>query len=219
MAINRFQSFDIMTIHRSEIKNAPYNPRFIVDGAKKRLKKGLRKFGLVETLVWNKRTGNLVSGHQRLSIIDELEKTQDYEITVSVIDVSEKDEMSLNVQLNNPSMMGEFDIDSLVSMAESGADIESFGFSESDLDILFGDSDLADKFTDSSQIEEDKQTLKDIKKDRSEFVEKLKEESSADYYFTVICENSAQREALFRQMGVPFSEDFISAELLERLKN
>lgn len=219
MAVNKTQSFDILTIHRSDIKNAPYNPRVIGEGARKRLKKGLRKFGLVETLVWNKRTGNLVSGHQRLSIVDELEKSKDYEITVSAIDVDEKDEMALNVQLNNASMMGEFDIDGLISMADAGADIDNFGFSESDKEILFGDSEYAERFIDNSAVEESKGILRDIKKDRKNFVDKLKSDNEASFYFTVVCEDMEQREKLLKKMGVPFSEEFISADLLDRLKN
>lgn len=219
MEVNKTQSFDILTIHRSDIKNAPYNPRVIGEGARKRLKKGLRKFGLVETLVWNKRTGNLVSGHQRLSIVDELEKSKDYEVTVSAIDVDEKDEMALNVQLNNASMMGEFDIDGLISMADAGADIDNFGFSESDKEILFGDSEYAERFIDNSAVEESKGILRDIKKDRKNFVDKLKSDNEASFYFTVVCEDMEQREKLLKKMGVPFSEEFISADLLDRLKN
>lgn len=217
MAIAKYQHFETQTIHRSEIKNAPYNPRTIDDSSRKRLKKGLRRFGLVGSLTWNKRTGNLVSGHQRLSVMDELEKTQDYELTVSVVDISEKEEMELNVQMNNTSMMGDFDIDALTDMIELGADVDSLGFSESDIDIMFGDSELVEKFEDSSETKEAKETLKEIKKDRKEYYEKSKEENSASYYFVVVCESSEEREELFKQMGVPFSEEFINSNMLKRL--
>lgn len=218
MAIAKSQAFEVDTIHRSQIKNAPYNPRYIDDEARKRLKKGLKNFGLVSTLVWNKRTGNLVSGHQRLSIMDELERTQDYELTVSIIDVAQKEEMELNVQMNNTSMMGDFDIDGLVTMADEGADISMMGFSDSDIDIMFGDSELLEKYEDSPVTSETKETLRDIKKDRKEHIEKAKEDNDASYYFTVICQNSTEREELFKQMGVPFSEEFVNSEMLKRLK-
>lgn len=217
MAIAKNQKFEVLTIHRSQIKNASYNPRYIVDGAFNRLKKGLKKFGLVETLVWNKRTGNLVSGHQRLKAMDELENSQDYELQVSAIDISLKEEMELNVQLNNPSMQGEFDVDALVEMANMGADVEEMGFSESDIDIMFGDSELMQMFKDTSEVDETKNTLRDIKKNREEYQKQAKEDNSAAYYFTVICEDAEQREELFNKMGVPFSEEFISAEMLKRL--
>lgn len=217
MAISKVQKFDIVTIHRSKILNAPYNPRFITDGNRKRLKKGLEKFGLVETLVWNERTGNLVSGHQRLSQIDELEGSLDYELTVSVINISKKDEMTLNVQLNNSSMQGEYDIQALTDMIHDGAEMKDFGFSDSDMEILFGESDLVEKFIDSSEVSETKDTLKEIKQNRKEYVEKMKENNNASYYFMVICENMEEREELFNKMGVPFSEECINSEMLKRL--
>ncbi len=217
MAIAKYQKFETGIIHRSKIKNAPYNPRYIDDEARKRLKQGLKNFGLVSTLVWNKRTGNLVSGHQRLSIMDELEKTQDYELQVSIIDIPKKEEMELNVQMNNTSMMGDFDIDGLTMMADDGADISMMGFSEADIDILFGDSELVEMYEDDQATREAKDTLKDIKEDRSDMIEKKKQDNDASYYFTVVCDSSTQREELFQKMGVPFSEEFINVEMLKRL--
>lgn len=218
MAIAKYQKFEIQTIHRTQIKNAPYNPRVIDEEARKRLKKGLQKFGLVESLIWNKRNGFLVSGHQRISIMDELEKTQDYELTVSVVDLDEKSEMELNVQLNNTSMMGDYDIDLLTQMVQDGADIDNLGFSDADIDIIFGDSEISELFEDSNEAKEAKETLKDIKKNRAEYAEQAKKDNDASYYFMVVCETSEQREELFKKMGVPFSEEFIDSSLLKRLK-
>lgn len=48
----------------------------------------------------NKRTGlTVVSGHQRLSVMDELQKfpDNDYRIRVDVIDVDEQQEKELNI--------------------------------------------------------------------------------------------------------------------------
>lgn len=217
LAIAKYQKFDVEVIHRSKIKNAPYNPRFIDDEARKRLKKGLKTYGLVSTLVWNRRTGNLVSGHQRLSIMDELEKSEDYELSVSVVDIDLKEEMELNVQMNNQSMMGDFDVDGLAMMADEGADVNAMGFSEADIDILFGDSPLVELYEDNQAANEAKGILKDIKKDRSKMIEEKKEEDRADYYFMVICSSASEREELFTKMGVPFSEEFIYSDLLKRL--
>lgn len=66
MAKSKYQAYDTETINRSDIKNAPYNPRIMDVKAKKRLKANIAKHGLVAALTWNKRTGNLVGGHQRL---------------------------------------------------------------------------------------------------------------------------------------------------------
>ena len=99
---SKFQKFDMDTISRDQIHGAEYNPRIISEDAKKRLRKMLAKHGLVQPLVWNRRTGNLVSGHQRLAALDSLEKSKNYDLLVAVVDVSEREERVLNVQLNNP---------------------------------------------------------------------------------------------------------------------
>ena len=65
------QKFEYVEVPRNELKLAPYNPRKIDPYARKLLKDKLEKVGCVEALVWNRKTGNLISGHQRLSILDE----------------------------------------------------------------------------------------------------------------------------------------------------
>lgn len=55
----------------ADIIPAEYNPRVKLtetDFEYKALKSSIDEFGLVVPLIVNKRTGNLVSGHQRLNI-------------------------------------------------------------------------------------------------------------------------------------------------------
>lgn len=52
-----------------DLKPAEYNPRKITDEQLERLKKALHEFGDLSGLVFNKRTGNLVGGHQRLKCL------------------------------------------------------------------------------------------------------------------------------------------------------
>lgn len=99
--------------------------------------------------MWNKRTGNLVSGHQRITIVDALEGTDDYDLDFSVVDLSEDDEKQANIAFNNESAMGQFDAESLSTMIASmteGADasIDSIlagtGFDLTDLALLLPES-------------------------------------------------------------------------------
>ena len=55
-------------------QGGPYNPRIIGEGAEKRLRAFIKKHGLFGTIIWNERTGNIVSGHQRLKALDYNEK-------------------------------------------------------------------------------------------------------------------------------------------------
>ena len=70
--LSRFQKFTIVRVHRSRLKNAPYNPRVITPEAKDRLRKILERKGLLEALVWNVRTEHIVGGHRRLECLDAL---------------------------------------------------------------------------------------------------------------------------------------------------
>lgn len=80
---------------------AAYNPRQDLqpgDEAYDRLSQSIDEFGLVEPLIWNERTGNLVGGHQRLKVL----MAQDInESDVVVVDLSPTDEKRLNVFLND----------------------------------------------------------------------------------------------------------------------
>lgn len=217
----QMEAYEIKKIKRSQIKLAAYNPRTITDEARKRLKKGLKKFGLVQPLVWNETTGVLVSGHQRLSILDETYKypDNDYTLTVSVVHLSEKDEKILNVQLNNQSMMGEFDYDALRDTQFEAPDLDQLGFSDSDLDIVFGENggEIGELVADSEEAEETKDTLDEIKDERKQMNKQKDAENSASFYFTVICEDESQRTALMKKMGVPIYEEFVTADKLKKL--
>lgn len=135
----------VVRIRRSEINAAKYNPRFIVGPNAKRLGEGLKRFGLVSTLTWNKRSGVLVGGHQRLEQIDRDEKYsdgcgRDYLLDVSQVDLDEKEERELNVLLNNRDAQGEFDDDALAALIRDqdiGFDLQAAGFEGMSLQVMF----------------------------------------------------------------------------------
>jgi len=162
MARSKFQKGEMKTLKRSELIGAEYNPRIIDKEAKKRLKKGLQEHGLVSPITWNKRTNHIVSGHQRISQLDALEKNQDYTLDVWVIDVDEKEEAKLNVILNNQSLMGDWDLDKLANITDQfDINFGDMGFSKLDIDFMF-DSD--DRFTDMFENPETEETKKGLLK-------------------------------------------------------
>jgi hypothetical protein len=135
---SKYQTFDTVEIHRREILNAEYNPRIISEKSRKKLKKILQKHGLVAPITWNKRTGRIVGGHQRISILDDLHRGDNYRLTVAQVDVDEKEEATLNVILNNQANQGEFDISALEGLADEFdlSFIEDMGFETEDLAIM-----------------------------------------------------------------------------------
>ena len=106
------------------------------------LKRGIKKFGLVGGIVVNKRTGfTVVSGHQRLSVMDELQKydpeshENDYRIRVDVVDMDEKSEKELNILANNPNAQGSWDYDALRELVPE-IDYKDAGLTEADLNMI-----------------------------------------------------------------------------------
>lgn len=106
---------EVAEVSRKEINPAPYNPRTMTSEAEAKLRKSLEAFGLADLPVWNKRTGNLVGGHQRLRILDD-KHGEDYAIRVSVVDLDGPHEKMLNVALNNQKLAGDFDYAALAEV-------------------------------------------------------------------------------------------------------
>lgn len=216
MRQSKIQKFTVETINRDQIKLAAYNPRLIDPVNKKLLRKGLKEHGLVETLVWNKRTGNLVSGHQRLSIIDGLEKTQNYSLTVSVIDVDERQEKILNVQLNNSSMQGVFDVQMLGDLAlDDDISLEELGFTDLDAETMFGGEEKYQSlFSDAPEVSEAKGKLKEFKKVRETLRKDYEKAAAIGDYVVISFSNAEQGKSFREEMGIPEHEHNCSYERL-----
>ena len=95
----------LVTMKLTELRPAAYNPRRISTEALGGLGDSLLEFGLVQPVVWNRRTGNVVIGHQRL---DRLLHFGVEATDVYVVDLDEIAEKRLNVASNNPAIMGDF---------------------------------------------------------------------------------------------------------------
>lgn len=93
----------------AKLKAAEYNPRRALkpgDAEYEKLKRSITEFGYVEPVIWNKQTGNVVGGHQRLTVMRDLGIT---EIDCVVVDLDPMREKALNVALNK--IQGEWDKD------------------------------------------------------------------------------------------------------------
>lgn len=138
MELSKYIKSESVELNRSAIHFADYNPRKLSEESRKTLKRGIKKFGLVGGIVVNKRTGlTVVSGHQRLSVMDELQKfpENDYRIRVDVIDVDEKQEKELNILMNNPNAQGSWDYDALARIMPD-IDYKDAGLTDADLNMI-----------------------------------------------------------------------------------
>lgn len=160
MKPNKIKQAEQRTVKRSEINFASYNPRTISDEARKKLKKNLQTVGLLGGVVWNIRSGNLVSGHQKVSIMDAVNRydaetgANDYEFRVEVVDFDDKTEKEQNLFMNNRAVQGTYDDDMLRELLQ-GIDYTNAGFDDTDMQLLglgdFGDYDMGDMFGDDGE--------------------------------------------------------------------
>lgn len=121
----------------TDLHEADYNPRLALEvGTPEfaKLKTAIEKFDMVEPLVWNKRTGNVVGGNQRLAVMKYLGKTK---TPVSVIDVDETQEKLLSVALNK--IKGSWDFEKLENLfAEFDyASLGITGFGADEIALIF----------------------------------------------------------------------------------
>jgi len=150
----------IETVPLNQLNPAPYNPRVDLqpgDPAYERLRRSIQEFDLVEPLVWNRRTGHLVGGHQRLKI---LKARGDTDAQVSVVDLPPEREKALNVALNNANLAGDWDFEKLNELVAELVALPDFdatltGFDEAELRSLCL-APVADVAADGTADDQDK---------------------------------------------------------------
>jgi len=145
------------TVSLDRLQPAAYNPRRITEGAKQGLRSTIERFGLVQQIVWNERTGNIVGGHQRFEVLKDMGET---EVAVTVVDLTLAEEKLLNLSLNNPAIQGSWDDSLLSSLSLELGAIGELGdvFGELHLDDLLG-------FADGSGIDTASRALAGIDED------------------------------------------------------
>ena len=119
----------------ADMNRAAYNPRVDLqpeDEEYQAIERSLKRHGLVQPIVWNRRTNTVVSGHQRLTVLEAQGET---EVTASVVDLDDIQEKELNVALNK--ITGEWDDDKLsVILNELGEEATDTGFTLPEIDVL-----------------------------------------------------------------------------------
>lgn len=127
--MKKSKSFNPKALRLKDLAPDPRNPRKISEDAQKGLKVSLDKFGDISGIVFNKRTGYLVAGHQRMTQIEALFKgkikIEDNVITcpngwtfpIRVVDWDSKFAFAANIAANSEAISGEYtkDLDSLLS--------------------------------------------------------------------------------------------------------
>lgn len=141
-----------MLIEKMKTENllpADYNPRKDLnpgDEEYEKLKRSIEQFGYVEPVIWNRTTGRVVGGHQRLKVLIDMGIN---DVDCVVVEMDENKEKALNVALNKIS--GEWDKDKLAllisDLKAEDFDVSLTGFDAAEIDDLFKDT-IQDKIKD-----------------------------------------------------------------------
>ncbi|MBQ8837442.1 MAG: DNA modification methylase [Clostridia bacterium] len=123
----------------ADLLPAEYNPRKDLkpgDAEYEKLKRSIEQFGYVEPVIWNKTTGRVVGGHQRLKVLMDMGIT---EVECVVVEMPEDKEKALNIALNKIS--GDWDKEKLslliADLQGADFDVSLTGFEATEIDDLF----------------------------------------------------------------------------------
>ena len=129
-------------IEIEKLKPANYNPRKDLkpeDEEYQKIKKSILEFGYVEPIIVNANM-TVISGHQRLKVLKDLEYKK---IECIIVDLDKNKEKALNVALNK--ITGEWDNqkleDLLLELKEADFDLLVTGFDEKEIDKMFKESE------------------------------------------------------------------------------
>ena len=105
---------EIRKVPISLLNAAPYNPRKDLqpgDPEYQKIARSIEKYGCVEPIIWNEKTGNVIGGHQRLKVL----------AATGAVEVDVRDNEKLSAVLQDLS---------------AGFDVEVTGFDQHEVDAL-----------------------------------------------------------------------------------
>ena len=122
-------------IDPAKLVPAEYNPRTISNHQAEALKRSLDRWGFVEPIVANKRSGNIIGGHQRVDAALALAVAK---VPVHWVDLDEDSEKALNIALNKIS--GDWDDELLAQLLtdleKTGQELADLGFDPDELQAI-----------------------------------------------------------------------------------
>ncbi len=141
-----------------DLNPAKYNPRKKLKPGDKefqKLENSINSFGYVEPIVVNAANNNtVISGHQRLSVLQHLGET---EAECVVVELGENDEKALNIAMNKVS--GEWDeqmlTDLLADLQDADFDLGKTGFDPPEIETLFNKVHSKDVEDDDFDVEKE----------------------------------------------------------------
>jgi DNA modification methylase len=152
---------EIKKIPIEKLNPAAYNPRKDLqpgDPEYEKLKRSIQEFGYVEPIVWNKRTGNIVGGHQRYKVLLDMGMS---EVDCVVVDLDDAKEKALNLALNK--IQGDWDYEKLKDLLQEldtgEIDLELTGFDMDEIEELIAQIHVPEEIIEDEAPEPPKEPI------------------------------------------------------------
>lgn len=217
---NKIKQSESVTIKRSLIKFAPYNPRKEDKKIVEQLKENFKRVGFLGGICWNETTGNLVGGHKRLQALDLIYKydgtnEKDYDVKVEKIIIDEKTEKEQNIFLNNKNVQGENDLEKLAFLLPD-INIDFAKLDNQDIELIkYSVPDF--KFGNNDEFKNDIENLKKEKKFSKEEIKNIKKinkESATNVqenlFFTITFKTLEEKSEFLEYLNVNSDIKFIT---------
>lgn len=239
MSKAKFNQSETVTIKRSQIKFAPYNPKAHTKEQINQIKRNIKKVAFLGGIVWNENTGNLVDGHKRIYAMDAIygydgTPATDYDVKVEKCNLDEKTEKEQNVF--QTASRTELDYGMLAGFVNEITFTEA-GLTESDMQMISFESPNFDFVPaaetkkavqqmndDNNQIKEQEKSEAESEKERQEKIDKVKavkqeqkQPSNFVKHFVVTFNTVDEKIYFLERLGIEAETEFVSGETLEKL--
>jgi hypothetical protein len=220
----KYSQSETIVVKRSSIQFAPYNPKKHSREAIAEQKKNIKRVGILGGIVWNRVTGNLVSGHKRTMALDEINKYDgspetDYDVKVEMVEFDEKTEKEQNVYMDANATNTPQDVELLARIIPD-IDFRHAGLTEQDLTIIGvdyvlqteGESSIADEINEISsdrdaRIAHNKEVKKLVNEAASEDVK------NQDAYVVLSFDTFNAKSAFMIRFGLDKHDKTIKGEI------
>lgn len=218
---------ETITINRSQINFAPYNPKVHSKEAIGKQKKNFLEVGFLGGIVWNENTGNLISGHKRIMAMDlyfEYDGTteKDYHVKVESVNLTDKQEKEQNIYMDARGTNTQQDLNLIAEMLPD-IDYKLVGLDDNDLNLIAIESPIfsvasrdmikAD-YGDLSQSMEAKK--KAIKEEKKRIQEKITEDQQGSHIILSF-DSYANKCEFLERLGFDSEQAIIKGEVFSDL--
>lgn len=217
--LSTYQTFVPTRVARAALTEAPYNPRRdLTDNEKRKLRALLKRHGLFNALVFNKRSGNLVAGHQRLKILDALHAGAPYSLDVDVVDVDAQREREMNIAHNNQEAASDFDLEKLGALLRDPdvkLDIDGTGFDAASVFAMFGDAPFDDR---PDELVEVAEKVREFSEQVNSGHDRAVNKHSTDFYTVLVWKDEAAKDHAHQLLKLDEARFQDGRLILEKLK-